>query len=105
MKMGLVAIALAGSLLLFTRDASAQVYDLYYYWDGSQYQQYWPQYDLYSYGNTNQYAGTAVRPLLPAARPTLSAVFTAVSVVFLRTLLFWWGRCCSKATCLISYSA
>jgi len=55
MKMGLIAIALAGSLLLFTRDASAQVYDLYYYWDGSQYQQYWPQYDLYSYGNTNQY--------------------------------------------------
>jgi len=55
MKMGLVTISLIGLLPLFTRDANAQVYDLYYYWDGSQYQQYWPQYDLYSYGNTNQY--------------------------------------------------
>ena len=55
MKMGLVAIALAGLVLLFNRDAQAQVYDLYYYWDGAQYQQYSPQYDLYSYGNTNQY--------------------------------------------------
>jgi hypothetical protein len=55
MKMGLVIISLTGLLFLFTRDANAQVYDLYYYWDGSQYQQYWPQYDLYSYGNTNQY--------------------------------------------------
>lgn len=55
MKMGLAIISLTGLLFLFTRDANAQVYDLYYYWDGSQYQQYWPQYDLYSYGNTNQY--------------------------------------------------
>src|SRR5215467_9363919 len=55
MKMGLVTISLIGLLLLFTRDANAQVYDLYYYWDGSQYQQYSPEYDLYSYGNTNQY--------------------------------------------------
>jgi hypothetical protein len=55
MKIVLVAIALAGLLLLFSRNANAQIYDLYYYRDGSQYQQYSPQYDLYSYGNPNQY--------------------------------------------------
>ena len=55
MKMGLISIALSGLLLLFSRDAQAQVYDFYYYWDGAQYQQYAPQYDLYSEGNTSQY--------------------------------------------------
>ena len=45
-----------GLFLSFTGAAQAQVYDVYYYWDGAQYQQYWPQsYDLYSYGDTNQY--------------------------------------------------
>ena len=49
--------ALLGTLfVLAVRDVQAQVYDAYYYWDGAQYQQYWPQqYDLYSYGSANQY--------------------------------------------------
>ena len=52
MKMGLLTIALAGLLLSFTPDAQAQVYDLYYYWDGTQYQQFLPQqYDPYYYGD------------------------------------------------------
>ena len=55
MKISLIAIALTGLLLSFSGNAFAQVYDVYYYWDGIQYQQYWPQYDLYSYGDTNQY--------------------------------------------------
>src|ERR1700741_4838329 len=55
MKMVLVAIGLAGLLFLLSPSANAQVYDFYYYWDGAQYQQYAPQYDLYPYGNTNQY--------------------------------------------------
>ena len=55
MKTSLIAIALTGLLLSFSGNADAQVYDVYYYWDGIQYQQYWPQYDLYSYGDTNQY--------------------------------------------------
>jgi hypothetical protein len=105
MKIVLVAIALAGLLLLFSRNANAQIYDLYYYWDGSQYQQYSPQYDLLLVWQSEPISGTAMRSVLPAARPTLSAVFTAVSVVFLRTLLLWLGRCRSKATCPISYSA
>src|SRR5712692_8730932 len=55
MKMGLLTITLAGLLLLFTPDARAQVYDLYYYWDGTQYQQFLPQqYDPYYYGDANQ---------------------------------------------------
>src|SRR5215467_11924963 len=56
MRTGLIAMALVGMLLSFSSNARAQVYDLYYYWDGTQYQQYWPQYDLYySYGDINQY--------------------------------------------------
>ena len=51
-----LSTVILGLVLLFTGAAQAQVYDLYYYWDGAQYQQYWPQqYDLYPYGNTNQY--------------------------------------------------
>ena len=55
MKIGLIGIALAGFLLLFGQNAHAQAYDVYYYWDGSQYQQYWPQYALTPYGNVSQY--------------------------------------------------
>ena len=43
MKIGLMTITLAGLLLSFTRDVQAQAYDLSYYWDGAQYQQYSPQ--------------------------------------------------------------
>src|SRR5215467_966536 len=55
MKAVWLAATFVGLFFLNSRDVQAQVYDLYYYWNGSQYQQYWPQYDLYSYGNTNQY--------------------------------------------------
>ena len=50
MKIGLMTITLAGLLLSFTRDVRAQAYDLPYYWDGAQYQQYSPQ---QYYGNTS----------------------------------------------------
>jgi hypothetical protein len=52
MKVSLMTITLAGLLLGFTSVASAQVYDLYYYWDGTQYQQFLPQqYDPSYYGD------------------------------------------------------
>jgi hypothetical protein len=50
MKIGLMTITLAGLLLSFTRDVQAQAYDLSYYWDGAQYQQYSPQ---QYYGDTS----------------------------------------------------
>src|SRR5215468_1802137 len=78
MKMGLVTISLIGLLLLFTRDANAQVYDLYYYWDGSQYQQYWPQYDLYSYGNTNQYPEQLYDPYYSCTSYTISCIYRSI---------------------------
>ena len=52
MKIGLMTIILAGLLLSFTRDVQAQAYDLSYYWDGAQYQQYSPQ---PYYGDTSSY--------------------------------------------------
>ena|ERR1043166_5903365 len=56
MKTVFLAIFLA-TLLLAGGRAQAQVYDAYYYWDGGQYQQYWPQSSpLYSYGAVDQYA-------------------------------------------------
>jgi hypothetical protein len=55
MKAAFIGAILAALLFIGDRHAEAQVYDFYYYWDGIQYQQYSPQYDLYSYGNVNQY--------------------------------------------------
>ena len=47
MKMAFLPVILLALLVLDTHDVQAQVYDPYYYWDGMQYQQYWPQYDPY----------------------------------------------------------
>jgi hypothetical protein len=55
MKTAFLAAMLAAVVFLGTHDAQAQVSDLYYYWDGAQYQQYWPQQELYSYGYVNGY--------------------------------------------------
>jgi hypothetical protein len=55
MKTAFLAAMLAAVVFLGTHDAQAQVSDLYYYWDGVQYQQYWPQQQLYSYGYVNGY--------------------------------------------------
>ena len=52
MKISLMTIILAGLLVSFTRDVQAQAYDLSYYWDGAQYQQYSPQ---PYYGDTSPY--------------------------------------------------
>ena len=47
MKIALLAVVFVGSLVLGALDSRAQAYP-YYYWDGTQYQQYWPQaYDPY----------------------------------------------------------
>ncbi len=47
MKTAFSAVVFAGLLLLGALDLWAQAYP-YYYWDGAQYQQYWPQeYDPY----------------------------------------------------------
>jgi hypothetical protein len=47
MKTALSAVVFVGLLFLGALDLSAQTYP-YYYWDGTQYQQYWPQeYDPY----------------------------------------------------------
>jgi hypothetical protein len=55
MRKFLLTVMLGALFLLANRDAHAQVYDLYYYWDGAQYQQYWPQQDLYSSGYVSGY--------------------------------------------------
>ena len=55
MKKVFLTLGLLGVLVLLSRSANAQVYDVYYYWDGAQYQQYAPQYELYSYGAPTQY--------------------------------------------------
>ncbi len=49
MKTGLLAVVFMGLFVLGARDLWAQGYPYpYYYWDGYQYQQYWPQaYDPY----------------------------------------------------------
>jgi hypothetical protein len=47
MKTAFLAVVFVGLLLLGALDLRAQAYP-YYYWDGTQYQQYWPQeYDPY----------------------------------------------------------
>ena len=57
MKKAFLTALLAALFLLAIREAQAQVYDAYYYWDGAQYQEYWPQSSpLYSYGPVDQYA-------------------------------------------------
>jgi len=49
MKIASLTIVFVGLLFLGARDLWAQAYPYpYYYWDGTQYQQYWPQaYDPY----------------------------------------------------------
>jgi hypothetical protein len=78
MEMGLVAIALAGLLLLFSRNANAQVYDLYYYW-GRKYQQYSPQYDLHSYGNTNNTRNSYTIRITSCRSYTISCIYRSIS--------------------------
>ena len=53
MKVAFLAAFLGGLLFFFSRDVQAQTYDVYYYWDGAQYQQYLPQpqYMPYYVGN------------------------------------------------------
>jgi hypothetical protein len=55
MKPVLLALMAAAFLLMSSREGRAQVYDVYYYWDGSEYQQYWPDYQLYNYGSASPY--------------------------------------------------
>jgi len=50
----LLALTLGG-VFLSGGGAYAEVYDLYYFWNGTQYKQYWPEYDLYAYQNTAEY--------------------------------------------------
>jgi hypothetical protein len=55
MKIAFLAVSLAG-LLLIVGDVHAQVYDIYYYWDGTQYQQFLPeQADASYYADATQY--------------------------------------------------
>ena len=80
--MGLISIALSGLVLLFSRDAQAQLYDFYYYWDGAQYQQYSPQYDLYSEGNTNQYPEQLYDPIISYTFCTISYICRNICRLF-----------------------
>ena len=54
MKAILLALTLGG-VFLSGGGAYAEVFDLYYFWNGTHYQQYWPVYDLYAYQNSAQY--------------------------------------------------
>lgn len=54
MKTAFLAVSLV-ALFLVVDQVHAQVYDLYYYWDGTQYQQFWPQADASYAWDGNQY--------------------------------------------------
>jgi len=60
MKLAFSAVLLGGLLFFVSRDVQAQMYDVYYYWDGAQYQQYspQPQYEPYYVGNEATYQQT-----------------------------------------------
>ena len=94
-----LSTVILGLVLLFTGAAQARLYDVYYYWDGAQYQQYWPQqYDLYPYGNTNQYPEQLYDPYYQLHVVHYQLYLPQYQPYFLSILLLCRRRCYSRTT-------